>query len=214
MKLKQALLLVALAGFAQASQASLVNASPGGDIIAAPTSIQEGDLEHNRRIRAFDENIVTLTQNRNVNWVPGGGTGTLAAGTKLQSHLIHFDKVETDPSTQKSRTVTFTFSDAIIGIIWGDGKLSKTDPGGSWEDFGLNSVTYGGGSNRKMNAFDKNHLVVSGNQATFKFKVSGGDLFDQARVLTAVPVPTAVWLFGSGLLGLAGLRGKKPQLAS
>jgi hypothetical protein len=26
--------------------------------------------------------------------------------------------------------------------------------------------------------------------------------------LAAVPVPTAVWLFGSGLLGLAGMRRK------
>jgi hypothetical protein len=34
---------------------------------------------------------------------------------------------------------------------------------------------------------------------------SGGSLFWDDVSLTAVPVPAAVWLFGSGLLGLVGV---------
>ncbi|MGD2138555.1 MAG: VPLPA-CTERM sorting domain-containing protein, partial [Gammaproteobacteria bacterium] len=33
--------------------------------------------------------------------------------------------------------------------------------------------------------------------------------WDTSSYTAAVPIPAAVWLFGSGLLGLAGIAGKK-----
>lgn len=45
----------------------------------------------------------------------------------------------------------------------------------------------------------------------------GGDIFGTPYAykvnISAVPVPTAVWLFGSGLLGLIGINRRKPQQA-
>ena len=61
----------------------------------------------------------------------------------------------------------------------------------------------GDGANDKTSAFGASTwLTVSGGSYT-------GDHWDLNMDLTPVPVPAAVWLFGSGLIGLAGVARRK-----
>ena len=87
-----------------------------------------------------------------------------------------------------------------INVFWGDDlvtSISKSGIGGStWEI--VTAILYGTGSdiNLKFSAFE------AGADDTL-----GGSL--DLVSLTAVPVPAAVWLFVSGLLGLFGYSRKK-----
>lgn len=48
--------------------------------------------------------------------------------------------------------------------------------------------------------YDRDHLIHDG------ISYGGGADWDAIGVMNAVPIPAAVWLFGSGLLGLIGIR--------
>jgi len=49
-------------------------------------------------------------------------------------------------------------------------------------------------------------VLGNGNAVQLTFDTSGGVLVvDVAKTLVTVPVPAAVWLFGSGLLGMVGI---------
>lgn len=52
-------------------------------------------------------------------------------------------------------------------------------------------------------------LMLSGSTGMLDFKAVGGNLVDHFYIrnadVTVIPVPAAVWLFASGLLGLAGV---------
>ena len=82
-----------------------------------------------------------------------------------------------------SQTLTLTGSDNfILGL--------STDGGASWvADLAVNQV----GANA--------YTVLFNNGGTF--------LQVDVRIVPAVPVPAAVWLFGSGLVGLIGLARRK-----
>jgi hypothetical protein len=44
------------------------------------------------------------------------------------------------------------------------------------------------------------------------FNVLSGDLSNVTGGVSAVPVPAAVWLFGSGLIGLTAMKRTSPKL--
>ncbi len=196
------------------AQANIVGVSPGGSLIAPPGSVSPGSLESDSLVYAFDENIVTLTGSRNLDKVPTG-TNTVQAGETVQSHFIHFDPVSDSSTT--SDVVTFTFDNDVIGVFWSNGKLGRTDPGGIWEDLGLNGVMYSPVTNRRgLTGSDRSSLqFISPNQISLQLTAGGRDSYDQLRVITAakidimpVPLPAAAWLFGSAILGMLSIRRK------
>ncbi len=69
--------------------------------------------------------------------------------------------------------------------------------GTGWSDFMLSTVDLSAFAATDSVQF---HVIISG-------AVDG----QEQLFLTAVPVPAAVWLFGSGLLGLAGIARRKKQ---
>ena len=56
-------------------------------------------------------------------------------------------------------------------------------------------------------------LMLQGGTSQIEFRAAGNDLTDNFYIrnadATVVPVPAAVWLFGSGLLGLVGIARRK-----
>lgn len=77
------------------------------------------------------------------------------------------------------------FSNIMTNNYWSS---TESDAGSAWLfDFNLN---------------DGSQLATSKNYNGYAWAVYDGDV-------AAVPVPAAVWLFGSGLLALLGLRGKR-----
>lgn len=201
------LILLGMFGYSGISSASLISASSGG-VIGSQSNVTPGNLESDSIIYAFDENVVTLERNRSMSKVPSG-SNNIAAGTVVQSHFFHFDP-ESDASVT-SDTVTFTFSNEVLGVIWTNSKLDNTDPGGSWEDMGLNGVIYGPSTNRRgLTGSDRNNFqFISPDQISVQLTAGGKDTYDQFRVITAVPLPAAAWLFGSAVLGFIAIRRKQ-----
>jgi len=111
--------------------------------------------------------------------------------------------------TSSSALLTGTFNSATV-TDFGGGMLSFKILGSSFIDtkntnlltyFGLPGGNYQGGTNI---SFSTNGAPSVGSAFTSK-KLFSGDIVNSP----VVPVPAAVWLFGSGLLGLAGIARRK-----
>jgi len=137
-----------------------------------------------------------------------GPSGTLGAGT-YSSYMLH---MEADVSTGGNQEYfgSITFSQEIVGLIY-----NRFENCASHDVFGAPGTTYPGAGypspgvtcDEKQN-FDfgsgvRNFIALSADRKTLEFNQFTPHDLDQIRVLTAVPVPAAVWLFGSGL-GLLG----------
>jgi hypothetical protein len=130
----------------------------------------------------------------------GGGAGIVPMGSTVASHYIFFDPVSAN------QTGTVTFDSDIFGIITSTANLAASD-------FLINTgVTYLNPGLRGLEAGD--HATITGLR-TINVSWSASSPGDYIRVLTdfspgaVVPVPAAVWLFGSGLLGLIGIARRK-----
>jgi hypothetical protein len=130
----------------------------------------------------------------------GGGAGTVPMGSTVASHYIFFDPLNTT-----SQVGTVTFDSDVFGIITSRANLAASD-------FLINTgVTYLNPTNRGLEGGDS--VAITGLK-TITVDWTASNPGDYIRVLTdfspgAVPVPAAVWLFGSGLLGLIGLARRK-----
>ncbi len=130
----------------------------------------------------------------------GGGSGIVSAGSTVASHYIFFD-----PHGQTNQVGTVTFDSAIFGVMTKTGTLADSD-------FLINTgVTYLNPGQRGLEGGDD--VTITGLN-TIEVDWRAGSPGDYIRVLTdfspaAVPVSAAVWLFGSGLIGLIGIARRK-----
>jgi hypothetical protein len=135
-------------------------------------------------------------------WSSPSANATIAAGTRISSHLLYFD-----PLSATGRTATFTFDADIIAIIAfsdipGSDRLFLTD-------FLRNPLTVAPGAHFAQRGLESPDSLV--------WNVNGRDLFvdfqasspgNQIRVITqAIPEPAALLLMGVGL-GVLGVRAR------
>ena len=138
-----------------------------------------------------------------------GPNGTLGAGT-YSSYFLH---MESDVSTGGNQTYfgSITFSQEIAGLIYN--RFENCD---SHDVFGAAVTTYpGAGADAcgEVQNFDfarpaDNWITLSADRKTLTFSQYTPHDLDQIRILTVVPVPAAVWLFGSALGVLGWIRSK------
>jgi len=144
----------------------------------------------------------------------GGISGTFGVGT-----ITSIGSLET---ANVSGTGTLSISDGFFtltaDLMWVD--IATFGTAGSLNTMGtanLGNIAYGGSNGDLLALLNAGSGV---NTATFQFTspMSLTDLFTTNSTttstsfsgsITAVPVPAAVWLFGSGLLGLTGAARKK-----
>lgn len=131
----------------------------------------------------------------------GSGSGIVPSGSTVASHYVFFD-----PQTIIRQEGTISFDSDIFGIITTTRNLEASD-------FLINTgVNYLTPSSRGIDAGDI--VTITGLQ-TITVDWLAGTPGDYIRVLTdfspsaAVPIPAAVWLLGSGLVGLFGMSRKK-----
>ncbi|BCG63257.1 MAG: hypothetical protein methR_P0953 [Methyloprofundus sp.] len=201
--MKRIILIFLCMSFSNLTFASIVGVSPGGQQLMSAVTVQE-DSPTNTIQQGFNEKQnVLLTTNLNYTG------GTIASGTRVDSHLIFLN---TEEGTKKiDTTAVWKFSGDILGIM----------SNGNGSDF-MNSNTLFG---------DPNNFTIGTNTGTFNgFGLEGNDEMsftgntlelrmlvtepgDWIRVVTAsaVPLPAAVWLMGSGLVGLIGYSRKNKQ---
>jgi len=205
---------------ASSAHASVV-ASGDGVAIGAPASVMTGALTSNTNFYVFEETTTTLTSDLSVDWfasnggnLTNGGGGTIGAGTRLTSYFVHFD-----PQAAKSGGIelegNLTFSQKIIAVIFNWDSLADSD-----SVLGAPGTTYPTGqTGRKYESFDQlNSYLVDDYTLHINTKTwfnPSQHLMDQARVITApVPVPAALWLFGSGILALVGISRRRKAVAA
>lgn len=156
-------------------------------------NLMPGAHESNTQIRVFDERLnVTLPSNLVVDQTTStlGSSGVIPAGTRVNSHLIHFDAVRSWGDRGVGR---ITFAGKILGIITKDSDLEKSDailalpnvhyPAGtpdrglelgtgneSWQDYPGSYWNY------------QDLVLINGNTLTIDFE--DYENLDEARIVT------------------------------
>lgn len=182
--------------------AALVFAAPGlsvaavisgPDIIAAPASvIDDPPGATNTNQQAFNERQSVLLASDLA--VDGG---TISAGTRVNSHMIFLNTRGTGRT--RDLNVTWGFDGAILGVM--------SDSGGNLEA-ASNAIlgapgTFYPGSFATRGFESDDSYTINGNLLTVSMTVT--EPGDWIRVVSAVPVPAAVWFLGSGLVALVGV---------
>jgi hypothetical protein len=167
-----------------------------------PDNTVGNDTFQTPNLYGFDEGQnINITTDLNVDVLANGsggssGSGVLTAGSTVASHYIFFD-----PNGTTSQTGTVTFDSQVFGIITSTNNLAASD-------FLINTgVNYLNPTLRGLEAGDS--ATITGLN-TISVNWTASTPGDYIRVLTdfspsAVPVPAAIWLFGSGLLSLLGV---------
>lgn len=196
------------------SQATIVSGlvtSGSGTFIKLAPGFTESDPDNtvgnntfqNTNLYGFDEGQnIAITMDLNVDILADGmggeaGAGIINMGSTVASHYIFFD-----PAGLTSQVGTVTFDSDIIAVITSTPNLQASDTlintGVTYLNPGLRGLE--GGDDVSIIGLD-----------TIEVDWTAGTPGDYVRVLTdfspgaVVPVPAAVWLFGSALLGLVGV---------
>ena len=172
------------------------SSSPGTfHILTPPFAVGNNNQQANTKLFAWNEaQNVTLAAALGVDFLASTGLpGTLAAGTRVNSHGIVYDP-------QASRTLLgfVTFDAPIIAVISKTATLQATDP-----LLGLAGITYNSPSARGLET-PRDRFTVSGNTIFLDFGASSPG--DNIRVLTSVVPEPATWgmlIAGFGLVGFA-----------
>jgi hypothetical protein len=182
------------------AQAAIVSVGGNGEIIAA-VSVQE-DSPTNTLQQGFNEQQGVMVG-------PGGlavDGGTIAAGTRVDSHLIFLNSAGNARVETKAE---WTFSGVILGVMSDSvGQLMK-DSNATLAAF---SDYFTSGSSLPFNAAglegNDSYSGVGTSSLTLSMLVT--EPGDWIRVVTVseVPVPAALFLFAPALLGFLGLRRK------
>ena len=194
--------------FAANSLAAIIGYTGSIEKMAEPPVLTLNALESDQYIRVFDESQnIPLGGDLYVNHlVTGGGTfyseaflsdGYIPQGTEVNSHLVHFD-----PTEGKRLSGSITFSEIIIGVIIsnGDNELENSDFLGTSKFSDENSRGLG------LGWWWHDNFTISDDLKELTVSLYASTVMDEVRVITAVPIPATFLLFGSGLLGLVGLR--------
>ena len=185
------------------AEASIISTTGPVVLISAPASVVPGKSVNVTDGQVFSETQdLTLTGALSVNAVaPGkykngvGSGGTIAAGTDVDSYFALFD------SGGKSVTygaVTLTFSTPVLGVIFDDSQLNKSD-----SILGISSTKYPtGGTYRGQEVGDSTQISANGYSITLDDTVSSPG--DDIRIITAAgtsvaPEPGSLALLAGGL---------------
>jgi hypothetical protein len=131
----------------------------------------------------------------------------LQPGTVVSSHYVQWDPVGR-PSTLVRVQATIETDSTIFAFITSDRNLFDSD-----SLLGLPSLNYNDFSNRGLEASNNDTTVFDGNRVSINWGATSPG--DWTRMITAfspsaeIPLPAAAWLFGSSLIGLLGVAGRK-----
>lgn len=177
---------------------------------------------------------VTTTSFSGVN--ESGNTADIAGFTGGNATTLTFNPSNSEGSNNatgsystsigqtRGATVTmsneFPFTDTW-SIVVGAGEKAKLDIINSTGGSSINSFATAAYSNSSLTtlipAFDYANIIGNGT-TQYWFKVTGfsgnNDKYSVTTAVSAVPVPAAAWLLGSGLVGLVSYRKRKSAIAA
>ncbi|WP_025896824.1 hypothetical protein [Sneathiella glossodoripedis] len=214
--INRGLVALVFSGFLVGSvQAAIISASGGtssatglASIVAAPADVSD-DAAINTAQQGFDEAQGVVTSQ-----AFDTDQGTIAAGTRVDSHMIFLNSQGNTLITHFN--VEWTFSGAILGIM---ADIGGTDEAASSAELGAAGTTYPSAfANRGLEG-DYNDGVFAnndeysfiGNVLTLSMKVTEPGDWIRVVTVSAVPLPAALPLYAAGvaLLGFLGWRKRK-----
>ncbi len=200
-------------------QAGIITIGTGIEFVgsSAGLDLTEGQIESNTKIRVYSEQLnYTLTTNiavddTSIGSVGNSVSGTILTGTLVDSYLVHFDKVGSNSiDLALGGNVIADMGVEILGIIFTSTRLNASDT-----ELGLAS-SYSTSSVRGLEFTNDDTYglaTIGGFLRNLRMDLETSTNIDEIRIITTaaapVPVPAAVWLFGSALLGLTGIRRRK-----
>lgn len=224
LKLACALLVV----FSNTTYSAIIGTTGDFTVISSPASVEPGQLESSTNIFAFaEQQSYALTSDLSVDLNTSTmNAGTISSGTSVNSYLVHSDPVGDSASSADviNYSGSITFDTQIIGLIWtGVACISPCPSSPEYLDasdfLGASGTTYPTGQvGRGYELQDyyaanltQDFISLSADLKTLSIDLAASSplRLDQLRVITAVPIPSAVWLFGSGLIGLIGFARSK-----
>ena len=189
----------------------------GVQTIDPPADVHFSVFESNTTAFLWQEQTVTTTADTQVSRLVLGGDLYTAPGTNKNlgagTYSSYFLHMESDVSTLGGAqgltyTGSITFAQEIEALIYNRFENCNTH-----DVFGSSGTSYPGAGSEscgEVQNFDfartDNWIEISADRKTLTFSQYTPHDMDQVRILTsAVPVPAAVWLFASGLLGMVGI---------
>jgi hypothetical protein len=174
----------------------------GGALVPVkpPPSVQLKAYTSQVEIRAFNENTLTLAQDLAVDiTLPGTyndpnalSPGLIPAGTRVTSHLLHFDLPPGVMGVTLSGSISF--DQPILGLIVVDGSLDATDAtlGAPGTIYPTPGITYRGLELGLASLGDDELVVGSHTLEVVNVNLTAFNIFDHVRILTAEPVTLTV----------------------
>ncbi|MFW5425880.1 MAG: hypothetical protein ACKE8G_02470 [Methylophagaceae bacterium] len=185
-------------------QAALVSVSGQGKIVSAK-HIQEDSPTTGKKQKGFDEQQgVELTRDIEVD------DGFILEGTKVDSHIIFFNSKD---KKEKESEAFWEFDGKILGVMSnssGSLLMESNDLLAAFDNYFTKKGLVYPFDNLGMEGLDEYHVFAITGDTVLSVFMHVTEPGDWIRVITAsaVPVPAAIWLFGSALFGLVGLRRK------
>jgi hypothetical protein len=171
---------------AGAASAAITGTTGHVQQVAPPASVTANVLQSDTRILAFDERqCVTLATSLAVDITPGGGAGTIPAGTSVSSQFLHFDPTGASVVTLSGSVTTDT---PVLGVITSQANLDASD------SLGAPGTTYPTGDAARdlepAGPFpaDGDSAAISGVD-TVTVTLKDRFHFDQVRIISECPSP-------------------------
>lgn len=187
---------VLLASVLWASVAGAAVAGVAGNLmlITPPSDVSDGALESNIRLYLFEEaagvelgsaiNLVSATPSLALSGAAVPSTTALAAGSIVDSFMVHGDR----RGSRRARTLSgsVTFDSDVLGILVTAAQLDATDTA-----LGGAAVTYDTGNPIRGLDIAADTVSISADLRTVWFNFSTSTV-DQVRIVTAGLAPPAV----------------------
>lgn len=171
-------------------------------VTVPPSNVSSNQWESNTQIRAFaEEQNLTLTQNVATDISVAGASpsatsenlspSTIAAGTTIDSVMLHFDKVGSN-STVVGATGSITFAEPILGLLVLSDSENATN-----SILGLPGVTYSTGGDHGLGlnpggGGNSDSVTLSDDLRTVTVDLNTNYYADDLRIVTAVPEPATL----------------------